>query len=468
MTCHRFAGRSWRLAKKIHFILFSLECFPMPTLSEHIRSRNPSAIRLAGIRFAGRRDGTRALNVAIGNVSLPMHPAMTRRLHGMAAPESPFCGGVVRYTPTVGLDETRQAFLNILGASGLPTRDLHVLITDGGSQAMALVILACCGPAGTTEAPLFLIDAAYPNYKSFAERLGRATVSFSRMLEDDGRFTLPRLEKIGEMLSRHRPGALVVIPYDNPTGQYYDHQTMVQLARLCVEHDLWMVSDEAYRELYYTGGRPTSIWAISEEEAPGITGRRISIETASKVWNGCGLRIGALVTDNLEMHTRCEAENTANLCSNAPGQWVFGALAELSHEELRAWFHKQREYYRPMMEAFAARTRELLPGVVVGLPSAALYTVVDLRRLVGPDFDSQDFVMWCAEEGVVDLDGEPWTLLMAPMPEFYSALSGADNPGRTQMRVAFVETPEIMARVPVLLAALLQKYLKRPSLLREA
>jgi len=440
----------------------------MPTLSKHIRSRNPSAIRMAGIRFAGRRDGTRALNVAIGNVSLPMHPAMIRRLHGFSGPDSPFREGVVRYTPTVGTDETRRAFLNVLGASGLPTQGLHVLVTDGGSQAMELVTLACCGPAGTAEAPLLLIDAAYPNYKAFAQRLGRATVSFSRLLGDDGRFTLPRPEEIRDLLSRHRPGALVVIPYDNPTGQYYDHQAMVQLARLCVEHDLWMVSDEAYRELYYTGGRPTSIWAISEEEVPGITGRRISIETASKVWNGCGLRIGALVTDNHELHARCEAENTASLCSNALGQWVFGALAEETHEQLQAWFRQQRAYYQPMMEAFAQRTRELVPGVVVGQPSAALYTVVDLRHVVGPDFDAQSFVMWCAEEGAVDLDGQPWTLLLAPMPEFYSSLSGAANPGRTQMRVAFVEAPEVMAKVPVLLAALLKQYLNRPAVLQEA
>ncbi len=440
----------------------------MPSLSKHIRSRNPSAIRLAGIRFAGRRDGTRALNVAIGNVSLPMHPAMIQRLHSFGGPESPFRDGVVRYTPTVGTDETRQAFLNVIAASGLPAAGLHVLVTDGGSQAMELVTVACCGPAGTSEAPLLLIDAAYPNYKAFAQRLGRATVSFSRELEDEGLFSLPRPEEIRDLLNRHRPGALVVIPYDNPTGQFYDHQTMVQLARLCVEFDLWMVSDEAYRELYYTGGRPTSIWALSEEEVPGITGRRISIETASKVWNGCGLRIGALVTDNPELHARCEAENTASLCSNALGQWVFGALAGQSHEQLQAWFRQQREYYQPMMESFAERTRELVPGVVVGRPSAALYTVVDLRRVVGRDFDAQDFVMWCAEEGAVDMDGERWTLLMAPMPEFYSSLSGEENPGRTQMRVAFVESPEVMAKVPILLAGLLEQYLRRPAVLLDA
>ncbi len=440
----------------------------MPSLSKHICTRNPSAIRMAGIRFAGRQDGTRAINVAIGNVSLPMHPAMTERLHLMAGPDSPFREGVVRYTPTVGMDETRQAFLNIIGASGCPTQGLHVLVTDGGSQAMELVTVACCGPAGSKERPLLMIDAAYPNYKAFAERLGRSMVSFSRSLDDSGRFTLPEPSEIRHLLAEHRPGALVVIPYDNPTGQYYDHESMVQLARLCVEFDLWMVSDEAYRELYYTGGRPTSIWALTEEEVPGLTGRRISIETASKVWNGCGLRIGALVTDNRELHVRCEAENTAGLCSNALGQWVFGALAGQSHQQLQAWFAQQRAYYQPMMESFASQVRQRIPGIIVGRPSAAIYTVVDVRYVVGPDFNAHDFVMWCAEEGSVEMDGQRWTLLTAPMPEFYGNLSGTANPGRTQMRVAFVEPPRVMEKVPGLLAGLLEKYLHRPAVLQDA
>lgn len=435
----------------------------MPSLSEHIRTRNPSAIRLAGIRFAGRQDGARAINVAIGNVSLPMHPALTRRLRALGGPESPFRDGVVQYTSTVGMDETRQAFLNILAASGCPTDGLLVQVTDGGSQAMELVTVACCGAAGTKDRPLLLIDAAYPNYKAFAERLGRATVSLTRTLGEDGRFALPDLGEIRRMLAEHRPGAMVVIPYDNPTGQFYDHETMVALARLCVEFDLWMVSDEAYRELYYEGTRPSSIWALTEQEVPGIRGRRISIETASKVWNACGLRIGALITDHDELHRRCVAENTAGLCSNSLGQWVFGALAHESHEALQAWFAQQRAYYREMMEAFTRRTAERIPGVIVSRPAASIYSVVDLRRVVGPDFDAQAFVMWCAEEGSVEREGERWTLLTAPMPEFYFSAGAVGNPGRTQMRVAYVESPERMEKVPDLLAGLLEQYLRRPA-----
>lgn len=434
-----------------------------PQLSQHICTRNPSAIRVAGIRYAARKDGTKAVNVAIGNVSLPMHPAMIERLRDMMGPESPFREGVVQYTATVGTDEARQAFLNVIAASGCSTQGLHCQITDGGSQAMELMIVATCGPAGTKERPLLLIDAAYPNYKSFAERLGRATVSLGRTLDEEGRFTLPEMSEIRRLLAEHKPGAMVVIPYDNPTGHFYDHETMVALARLCVEHNLWMISDEAYRELYYTGEQPSTIWSVTEAEVPGITGRRVSIETASKVWNACGLRIGALVTDNQELHVRCVAENTAALCSSHLGQYVFGALAHQTKEQLQEWFGRQRVYYRAMMESFARRVKELIPGIVVGSPAASIYTVVDLRNVVGPDFDPLEFVLWCAEEGAVEHEGERLTLLTAPMPEFYLSRTPSWNPGRTQLRIAFVEPPAGMEKVPFLLAELLKQYLKRTA-----
>ncbi|MEW6281942.1 MAG: aminotransferase class I/II-fold pyridoxal phosphate-dependent enzyme [Candidatus Eremiobacterota bacterium] len=424
-------------------------------LSDHFKTRQPSSIRAASIRFAARRDGAQAINVAIGNVSLAMHPAMIERMRNLG---SAFPDGVVKYTATVGTDECRQAFLNVIGASGCSTEGLHCQITDGGSQAMELVLLGVCGPAGTREAPLLLIDAAYTNYKSFAERLGRATVSIHRHLEEHGKFCLPEMHHIEKVIRERKPGALLVIPYDNPTGHYYDHDMMVQLGRLCVQHNLWMISDEAYRELCYTGQRMSSVWALTEAEVPGIAGRRISIETASKVWNACGLRIGALVTDNQEFHTRAVAENTASLCPNTLGQHIFGALAHLPHAELQQWFERQRAYYRSMLGDFARRTKELLPRAIVSSPDAALYSVVDFRRMA-PDFDAMDFVMWCASEGAVEQDGQRMTLLTAPMEGFY------DDPksGRTQLRIAYVETPERMQRVPDLLAALVTEYLARRS-----
>ena len=434
------------------------EVAPMARLSAHFQTRQPSVIRVSQIRFAQREDDTQAINVAIGNVSLPMHPAMIARLRAVGQEDGPFADGVVKYSATVGLQETRDAFLNVIASSGFDTQGLHTQITDGGSQAMELVILGACGPAGTDERPLLLIDAAYTNYLSFAERLGRATVSITRTLRRDGKFTLPPLDEIERVVERDRPGALVVIPYDNPTGHYYDRQTLTQLARLCVRHDLWMVSDEAYRELYYTHDDVSSIWGITEDEVPGITGRRISIETASKVWNACGLRIGALVTDDPEFHARAVAENTASLCPNALGQVVFGALAHEAHDDLHAWYGRLRAYYHEMMVAFTADLRERLPGVIISSPDASIYSVVDVRDVVKDGFDALEFVLWCATEGAVDLDGVPTTLLTAPMAGFYSTAPGEPNPGRLQMRIAYVETPDTMAVVPRLLAELLRRY----------
>ncbi|HMB69809.1 MAG TPA: pyridoxal phosphate-dependent aminotransferase, partial [bacterium] len=401
-------------------------------LSEHFRSRKPSAIRIAGIRFAERRDETEAINVAIGNVSLPMHPAMVERLRRIADPGSPFAEGVVRYTATVGTDEARAAFLHVIGASGLPTEGLHCQITDGGSQAMELLLVGLCGAPASGERPLMMIDAAYTNYGAFAKRTGRRTVSIRRALDEDGTFSLPDLAEIERVMERERPGALVVIPYDNPTGQFFPHRTLVELARLCVRHDMWMISDEAYRELFYTGGRAASVWRITEAEAPGITGRRVSIETASKVWNACGLRIGAIVTDSEELHRAAVAENTASLCPNAVGQHVFAALADESVEDLRAWFASQRSYYRGMMEELTRRTRELIPDIIVSRPDASLYSVVDVRKIAPAGFDALEFVLHCAAEGRAEIDGRPYTLLTAPMAEFYDATDPAVNPGRTQ------------------------------------
>jgi aspartate aminotransferase len=429
-----------------------------PQLSAHFASRKPSAIRMAQIEFMKRTDGVASVNAAIGNVSLPMHPAMQARMRSLGDPGSPFADGVVKYSATVGIPECQQAFLNIIASSGFDTDGLLVQVTDGGSAAMELIIVGLCGPAGSSERPLMLIDAAYTNYLAMAARTGRATVSVQRKLGVDGKFGLPDLAEIEATIQRHRPGGLVVIPYDNPTGHYYDHDTLVTLAQLCVKYDLWMISDEAYRELFYTGQRTSSIWAITEAEVPGITGHRISIETASKVWSACGLRTGALVSDNPDFHAKAVAENTANLCPNIIGQWIFAALAHEPHVDLQAWYQRQRDYYADMLTSVSQGLRDLVPGIIVSSPDASIYSVIEVRDCVEPGFDAMDFVMYCARHGVVTIDGEQLTLLVSPMAGFYRPVAGQDNPGHTQMRIAYVETPARMKLLPRLFATLLEQY----------
>jgi len=429
-------------------------------MSAHFESRVPSDVRLAQMKYAERKIKPEAvINVGIGNVSLPTNPAMINRMFNLDAPESPFNKGVIRYTATGGFDETQEAFKNILRCEGFDTSKLHVTVTDGGSTGMELLIMGVCGPAGTDEKPLMMIDPAYTNYISFAERVGRKTVTVKRHMNEDGKFSLPELDKIEEIIKISNPGALLVIPYDNPTGQLYDKETLIALAKLCVKYNLWMVSDEAYRELYYVeGSELVSIWGITDKDVPGIEGRRISIETASKVWNACGLRIGAVITDSPEFSNRCTAEYTANLCANAIGQYIFGALAHESKEQIANWCKSLREYYGDTIKKVSKGLKDLEPGLVISSPDASIYTVIDVRNVVKPGFDSIKFVLYCAENGAVDINGVQTTLLVAPLKGFYDIAKGEINPGSTQFRISYVETPENMLKVPELFVKLLKEF----------
>ena len=428
-----------------------------PNLSEHYRKRKPSAIRQAQITFSNRKDKdqVKVINLAIGNVSLPMHPAMQARLNSLGDPGSPFKSGIVKYTPSVGTNECQDTFLNIIRSEGIETDYLNCVVTDGGSQAMELMMLGVCGPNSAN--PILLLEPAYTNYIEFGKRLSIPIVTAKRTIDDSGQFNELDLEKISKIIDFETPQGLIVIPGDNPTGQFLKQELLIQLAYICVEKDIWFISDEAYRSLYYGGGEASSIWKISEEQVPGIRGRCISIESASKVWNACGLRIGSLVTDNEEFHIKALSEYTANLCANAIGQYIFGALASISAEKLCDWYKQQREYYANIMISLRENIVSALPGLVVTHPEAAIYLVADFRNLVSADFNISDFIHFCAAEGRVDIGGTPYTVLLAPMNGFYLD----KNAGRTQARIAVVEPPGLMNKAPGILSELFKRYCKQ-------
>ena len=144
-----------------------------PQMSKLFEGRQPSVIRMAQIQFDKRQDDTQAINVAIGNINLPMYPAMIDRMNNLNAPGSPFKDGVVMYSATSGTQECIDAFMNVIASSGFDTSKLHGHITEGGTQAMELLITGICGAGGSGEKPLMLIDAAYTNYKTLCQRLDR-------------------------------------------------------------------------------------------------------------------------------------------------------------------------------------------------------------------------------------------------------------------------------------------------------
>ena len=118
---------------------------------------------------------------------------------------------------------------------------------------------------------------------------------------------------------------------------------LISIAKLCVKHNIWLVSDEAYRGLNYKNHHDSvSIWSLNNKIVPDIEGRRVSIESSSKVWNACGLRIGGLVTDNKIFNEKSIYEYTANLSANSIGQEIFGVLAKEKTENLKKWIIRSK------------------------------------------------------------------------------------------------------------------------------
>ena len=429
-----------------------------PSISDHYGKREPSSIRKAQILFQSRQDCSNivVINLAIGNISLPMHPAMLKRLKSLGEPDSPFAKGVVQYTSSEGTAECKTAILNSIYAElslNIP-RNINCVITDGGSQAMELMLLGVSGTSGGE--PIMVIDPLYTNYVEFAKRLSIPMISLERKSNADGSFGDLDIIEIRKKISNDNPNGILIIPADNPTGLQMSQTTINEIAKICVEEDIWLVSDEAYRNIYFSGSRPSSIWQISNTDVPGILGRRISIESVSKVWNACGLRIGALVTDNKMMYQKVRSEYTANLCANVVGQYVFGAVAQMSSDEIIDWYSSQRAYYSKAIISLIKELKEELPGIILSSPGAAIYIVLDFKNITPSDFNVSKFIEYCSLKGKIRLKKKYYTLLLSPMKGFYNQ----KLKGEKQARIALVEQESKMRMVPKILSRLLENYLK--------
>ena len=429
----------------------------MPALSKHYQNREPSAIRKAQILFNSRKDKNDicVINLAIGNISLPMHTAMIKRMSSLSSSSSPFNKGIVKYTNSEGVRDCQKAFIKSINAE-LPKlnqhNNLNCIITDGGSQAMELMLLGVCGPGKKNK--ILINDPAYTNYIEFAKRLNIPISVATRTLNINERFDDISLSAIQKTIDIDSPAGILIIPGDNPTGQHISQELIDSLAKICIDNDMWLISDEAYRNLYYNKSGFSSIWAIDENLYPDIVGKRISIESASKMWNACGLRIGALVTDNKSFFNGAVSEYTANLCANSIGQYIFSSISELSIDEINDWFKFQRNYYYKQMMSLRTELKKYLPGLIVSTPESALYLVVDFKNIVSSKFDILHFIEHCALKGKYKIKEKFYTLLLAPMKGFYQS----NDIGKTQARIAIVESEKLIKMTPVVLTKLLEDY----------
>ncbi len=424
-------------------------------LSDYYQSLKPSPLRGARQIASKRKDKVKIIDSSIGSVGLPTNSEIQKRMRTLMGG---FKDKALPYTSTEGTDEAKQAFVNIYRSLGVDIKDKLIHITASGSLGMQYVMLGLC----EKNKPLAGFSPMYANYLSYGKRFNLPVVSLKRVLNDNGVFTIPGKKEIESFIKRTRPAALLVIPADNPTGAYFDQKKIDFLAKLCVKYKMWLVSDEAYFGLYYQGKKDvSSIWRVTNKQVLGIEGRRIGIHSASKNMNACGLRIGAVITDNEEFHQKAVNCASADLCAGIVDQYLFGALANASQVKIRKFLADLRLHYFEMLSRFRDKLISLNPRLIVSMPEASIYSVVDFKNATPKDFKALDFINWVAEKGKVMINGKPYIMIGAPMSGFYQVGKNEKNPGDTQMRIAFVRSKKEMLLGAEVLAKQLELYLNR-------
>ncbi|MDQ6985618.1 MAG: aminotransferase class I/II-fold pyridoxal phosphate-dependent enzyme [Candidatus Dojkabacteria bacterium] len=186
------------------------------------------------------------------------------------------------------------------------------------------------------------------------------------------------------------------MPYNNPTGNFLRQPYLDSLSEICASNNIWLISDEAYRGLNYTGEENSTIWKTKNNYE-----NKISIDSASKLWNACGLRIGALVTNNQQLHNLCVAEYTANLCTNVLGQKLFAVINDLSESEIKDWIESLKKIYFKRLNNIRNELLDLNNDLIISKPESSLYLIIDVKKAVNKDFSAKEFALYCAEKGKI-------------------------------------------------------------------
>ena len=303
-----------------------------------------------------------------------------------------------------------------------------IVITCGGSEAVQIAFMACLDPGDE----IILTEPLYANYLGFAIPAGIKVRTITTKIEDG--FALPAVEKFEELINERTKAILICNP-NNPTGSLYTPEEMTQIRDMVKKHDLLLFSDEVYREFVYTENP-----YISAGSLEGIEQNVVILDSVSKRYSECGVRIGALVTKNKEIRDTAIKFCQARVSPPLVGQIVAEASVDTPEE-----------YFRDVYDEYVERRNCLInglndiPGVFSPTPMGAFYTVAKL-----PVDDSDKFCSWCLEK----FSYENETVMMAPASGFYIT-PGA---GHNQVRIAYVLKKEDLERALIVLRKALEAY----------
>ncbi len=394
----------------------------MPQVSERGTLMPASPIRrLAPLANDAKARGIRVYHLNIGQPDVPTPPEGLEALKKIDRK-------VLEYSPSAGLMSLREKLREYYHRFNIDVDVDDIIVTTGGSEAVLFAFMACLDPGDEIIVP----EPAYANYMAFAISAGAKIVTVPSNI-DQG-FALPAVEKFEELITPRTKGILICNP-NNPTGYLYTMKEMLQIRDLVKKYDLFLFSDEVYREFCYTGAP-----YISAFHLPGIEEQVVLVDSVSKRYNECGIRVGALITKHPQLKTNVMKFCQARLSPPLLGQIVAEASIDTSPDYMLATYNEYVERRKFLIDEI-----NKIPGCYTPIPMGAFYTVVKL-----PVDNADEFCQWCLRD--FNLDGE--TIFMAPASGFYTT----PGMGMDEVRMAYVLNKEDLARAMKILAAALKAY----------
>ena len=377
--------------------------------------------KLAPLAVAAKERGIKVYHLNIGQPDLPSPKEGLEALKHITRT-------TLEYSPSQGFKSYREKLVNYYASYNIKLDVDDIIITTGGSEAVLFAFMTCLNPGDEIIMP----EPGYANYKSFAIAAGAKLRTIATTIEEG--FSLPKVEEF-EKLINERTRAIMICNPNNPTGYLYTRREMHQIRDLVKKYNLYLFSDEVYREFIYTGSPYISAFHLE-----GIEQNVILIDSVSKRYSECGIRIGALVTKNEAVREAVMKFCQARLSPPLLGQIVAEASMDASSE-----------YGLDCYEEYLGRRKCLIdglnriPGVYSPIPMGAFYTVTKL-----PVDDAEKFCAWC----LTDFNYEGETIMMAPAAGFY-VTPGA---GKDQVRIAYVLKNEDLNRALFILKKALEAY----------
>lgn len=406
----------------------------MPGISERGTRIPASPIRkLTPFSDAAKARGVKVYHLNIGQPDLPTPPKALEALKHIDRT-------TLEYSPSNGYKPLRDKLVGYYSKFGIKVSESEIIVTSGGSEALLLTFMTCLDPGDE----IIMTEPGYANYISFAVTAGVTIKTVTSRIEDG--FALPSVEDFEKAITEKTKAILICNP-NNPTGYLYSEEELYRLRDIVRDHNLYLISDEVYREFRYTDEPYLSALCL-----PGIEENVIVVDSVSKRYSECGIRIGMIVSHNAEVMKAVMKFCQARLSPPLLGQIVAEASIEGTEDYSRQCFEEYLERRNFFIEGL-----NRIPGVYSPMPKGAFYTVLSL-----PVENAEDFCVWCLSEFSYKDSATPEgfsgeTVMMAPAAGFYST----PGLGLNQVRMAYVLKKEDLSRALLVLEKALEAYKAR-------